>query len=132
MIWHEELSNIQIGDIPEDATIHSHVWIGRHVVIGHRVKIQAFCYIPEGVTIEDDVFLGPRVTLTNDKYPPGIKEDWLPTLIKKGASIGASVTIVCGITIGEHAMIGAGSVVTKDVPAGELWHGNPARKRGMR
>ena len=80
------------------------------------------------MTIEDDVFIGPRTTFTNDKYPPSTKEQWQQTLIKKGAAIGAGTVIICGVTIGEGARIGAGSVVTHDVPAGEVWCGNPARR----
>ena len=132
MIWHPELSIILTEDIGEGCTLHAPIWIGRHVRTGNRVKIEPFSFIPEGVTIEDDVFIGPHFCGTNDKFPPSSSDNWLPTLIKRGAAIGANTTIVCGVTIGEKAMIGAGSVVTKDVPAGELWHGNPARKRGMR
>lgn len=128
--WHRWQSNIQTKDIGQGSVIHSHCWIGKDVKIGQRVKIEAMCFIPMCVTIEDDVFLGPAVVCTNDFYPPS--DDWRPTLIKRGAAIGANCTIVCGITIGENAMIGAGSVVTHDVPAGELWYGNPARKRGIR
>lgn len=132
MIWHPELSNIQIplSSIDESCTIHSHVWIGKNVKIGLRVRIEAHSFLPEGITIEDDCFIGPHVVFTNDKYPPGPKEGWLLTVVKRGASIGANCTIVCGATIGEGAMVGAGSVVTRDIPAGELWYGNPARKRG--
>ena len=82
----------------------------------------------DGITLEDNVFVGANVAFTNDKYPRS-KEygNTLPTLIKRGATIGAGCTVLCGITIGENAMIGAGSVVTKDVPAGELWVGAPAK-----
>jgi acetyltransferase-like isoleucine patch superfamily enzyme len=82
-----------------------------------------------GVTIEDDVFVGPNVSFSNDKVPRAFNVDWkiTPTLVKRGASIGANATIVCGVTIGEYAMIGAGSVVTRDVPAFSLAIGNPVR-----
>jgi acetyltransferase-like isoleucine patch superfamily enzyme len=88
----------------------------------------------EKVTIEDDVFLGPHAVFTNDLRPRievrTPREEWLPTLVKKGASIGANATIVCGTTIGEYALIGAGSVITRDVPAHALMAGNPARRIG--
>jgi len=116
--------------IDDDVNIGWFCEIGDSVKIGKNVRIGAFSFIPEGVTIEDDCFIGPRATFTNDKNPPSRKEDWLPTVVKKGASIGAACTILCGVTIGEGAMIGAGSVVTKNVPAGEVWCGVPARKMG--
>jgi acetyltransferase-like isoleucine patch superfamily enzyme len=127
IVWHPEKSVILTEDIGQDCTIHALVWIGRKVTIGSRVKIQAFCFIPDGVTLEDDVFLGPAVVCTNDLFPPSGRDRWLPTLVKCGASIGANSTIVCGVTIGENAMIGAGSVVTRNVPHDEIWAGNPAR-----
>ena len=128
-IWHPELSNIGNCIIGANCIIHSHVWIGDGVVIGSNVRIQAFCYIPGGVTIEDDVFLGPRVTMTNDRYPPSPNLE--KTLVKKGASIGAGAVILPGITIGENAIIGAGAVVTKDVPDGVTVYGNPAHCRSV-
>lgn len=100
--------------------------IGNNVVIGNNVIIGAFCFIPEGVTIEDDCWIGPRVTFTNDKYPPSLKEKWGKTIVRKGARLGAAVTVLCGLEIGEGALIGAGSVVTKNVPSGETWCGVPA------
>jgi len=86
-----------------------------------------------GVKVEDDVFLGPHMTFTNDLYPRSFNQNWevVKTLVKKGASIGANATIVCGVTIGEYAMIGAGSVVTKSVPDFGLVYGNPARLKGF-
>jgi acetyltransferase-like isoleucine patch superfamily enzyme len=111
--------------------IHQPVFIGKEVKIGDGCRIQMFAFIPDGVTIEDNVFIGPGVVFTNDKYPPAKdKSEWLKTTVKQGASIGANATIVCGVTIGKGAMIGAGSVVTKDVPDGEMWYGNPASYRG--
>lgn len=128
LIWHQELSNIGICDIGSGCVIHSHVWIADGVKIGKRVKIQAYSYIPEGVEIEDDAFIGPRVTFTNDKYPPSAsKVDWLKTYVKRGAVLGAACVILPGITIGEKATVGAGSVVTKDVPPDSVVVGNPAR-----
>ena len=124
-VWQPDKTVILDAKIGEDTVIHAFVWIGNNVKIGSRCKIQAFCFIPDGVTLEDDVFLGPSVVMTNDKRPPS--GNWSKTLIKKGASIGANSTIICGVTIGENAMIGAGSVVTKDVPANEVWFGNPCK-----
>ena len=129
MIYHPELSNIHPSvTIPESCVIHSHVCIFEGVKIGERVKVQSMSFIPGGVTIEDDVFVGPRVTFTNDKYPPSHGKGWKPTVVKKGASIGAGAIILPGITIGEGAKIGAGSVVTKDVLPGTIVMGNPAHE----
>lgn len=124
-IWREELSNIGECVIGDNCTIHSHVWIGDRVKIGDRCKIQAFTFIPTGVRIGDDVFLGPRVTFTNDKYPPS--GEWSITIVGNGVSIGAGAVILPGITIGDRARIGAGSVVTKNVPPDSLVYGNPAK-----
>ena len=114
--------------IGENCNICANVLIENDVTVGNNVTVKSGVQLWDGVTVEDDVFIGPNVTFTNDLFPrsknPGWKMD--RTLIKKGASIGANATILCGLTIGEKAMIGAGSVVTKDVPAGELWYGNPA------
>ena len=126
--WHEELSNIGECTIGENCTIHSHVWIGDRVNIGDRCRVQAFAFIPTGVRIESDVFIGPHVCFTNDKHPPS--NEWLITTVADGVSIGANSTILPGISIGANARIGAGSVVTKDVPAGALVYGNPATVRG--
>ncbi|MBR5964575.1 MAG: N-acetyltransferase [Treponema sp.] len=115
--------------IGENCNICAHVLIENDVVIGNNVTVKSGVQLWDGVTVEDNVFIGPNATFTNDLFPRSKNPDWelKRTLIKKGASIGANATILCGITIGENAMIGAGSVVTKDVPAGELWVGNPAR-----
>ena len=132
-IYDKHLSNIRGATIGDNCVVHSHVWIGEGVVIGNNVKIQAFAFIPSGVTIEDNVFIGPRVTFTNDKYPETIKDrgdkKWTPerTIVRRGASIGASATILPGIEVGQNAKIGAGSVVTKDVPANVVVCGVPAR-----
>jgi len=125
-VWHPELSNIGACEIGENCRIHSHVWIGDGVKIGNNVKIQAFSFIPVGVTIEDNVFIGPRVTFTNDKKPPSGGTHWKETLVRRGASLGASVTVLPGVTIGENAMIGAGAVVTKDIPDNVVACGVPA------
>lgn len=102
--------------------------IGPRVTIGSRVRIGAMCFIPEGVTIRDDAWIGPRCTFTNDRFPPSPREEWQDTIIERGARLGAGVTVVCGVTIGEGALIGAGSVVTKNIPPGEVWAGIPAKK----
>ena len=126
-IWNPELSNINPeAEIGEGCVIHSHVWIGK-VSIGNHVKIQAFSFIPDGVTIEDECFIGPRVTFTNDKYPPSHGQGWSETFVRKGASIGAGAVILPGITLGEGCRVGAGSIVTKDVPPGVVVCGNPAQ-----
>lgn len=118
--------------IGENCTIGEHVFIGEGVVIGNGCKIQNGAQLFKGVTIEDNVFIGPHVVTTNDIMPKADGKDWLDrfelTLIKAGASIGANVTIVCGVTIGYNAMVGAGSVVTKDIPNHEVWYGNPAKR----
>src|SRR5215470_9821434 len=121
--------------IGEHCNIGKGVYIETHVRIGSRVKIQNHVSIFEGVTIEDGVFVGPHVCFTNDLFPRAITpdgrlksaSDWTitPTLVKYGASIGAGAIIVCGITIGSFALVGAGSVVTRDIPAHGLVYGNP-------
>jgi UDP-2-acetamido-3-amino-2,3-dideoxy-glucuronate N-acetyltransferase len=111
--------NVQIGSFSE---------IGPRVSIGSRVRIGAMCFIPEGVTILDDAWIGPRCTFTNDRFPPSPRDKWQETVIERGARLGAGVTVVCGLTIGERALIGAGSVVTKNIPAGETWAGIPAKQ----
>lgn len=96
--------------------------------VGDNCRIQNGTHLFEGVTLEDDVFIGPNVTFTNVKRPqPGIKQEFTPTLVKRGATIGAGAVIVCGVTIGAGALVGAGAVVTRDVPALATVVGNPAR-----
>lgn len=120
------LPKAQIG---ENCNICSHCFIENDVCIGDNVTIKCGVQVWDGITIEDNVFIGANVSFTNDRYPHAKNAEWKleRTLVKNGASIGAGSTILCGITIGENAMIGIGSVVTHDIPAGEVWVGNPAR-----
>lgn len=122
---------LEAASIGRDCNINSHCFIENDVIVGDRVTIKCGVQLWDGLRIEDDVFIGPNVTFTNDLFPRSkvYPERFEKTIIHKKASIGANATILCGITIGESAMIGAGSVVTKDVPAGEVWFGNPARKQ---
>lgn len=120
------LKNAKIGN---NCNINCNVLIENDVVIGNNVTIKPGVQIWDGITLEDHVFIGPNATFTNDHFPKSKNTDFnlQRTLLKKGASIGANATILGGITIGENALIGAGSVVTKDVPANEIWIGNPAK-----
>lgn len=117
------------SEIGENCIISKDTYIDTNVKIGNNCKIQNSVSIYQGVTIEDDIFIGPNACFTNDRVPRAFDLDWkiTPTLVKKGASIGANATIVCGITIGEYSMVAAGSVVTKDVEPYSLVMGNPAR-----
>ncbi|MCZ2396335.1 MAG: N-acetyltransferase [Chitinophagales bacterium] len=116
--------------IGSNCNINCQVFIENDVCIGNNVTIKPGVQIWDGITIEDDVFIGPNATFTNDKMPRSkhYPEKFMRTLVKKGASIGANATILPGITIGESAMIGAGCVVTKDIPPHTVWVGNPARQ----
>ncbi len=123
--------------IGDNCKIGTFVEIQKNAVIGDNVKISSHTFICEGVTIEDDVFIGHNVSFINDKYPAATNArgelqtevDWqvVPTYVKRGASIGTSATILCGVTIGDNAIVGAGSVVTRDIPANTIVAGNPAR-----
>lgn len=116
------------AEIGRDCNICSHVFIENEVVVGDRCTVKCGVQLWDGVTLEDDVFVGPNVTFTNDRFPRSKvwPEESPKTLVKKGASIGANATILPGIVIGEKAVVGAGSVVVKDVPAGAVVAGNPA------
>lgn len=115
--------------IGNNCNINSHCFIENDVVIGNNVTVKCGVYIWDGITIEDDVHLGPNVTFTNDLYPRSKHNFKLArTVVKQGASVGANATIIAGNTIGEFALIGAGSVVTKNIPNNTLWMGNPARQ----
>ena len=124
------LKKAQIG---QNCNINAYSFIENDVVIGNNVTIKCGVYIWDGITIEDDVFIGPNATFTNDKYPRSkvYPEQFDQTLVQKGASIGANATILCGLTIGAGSIIGAGSVVTKDVPPNTIWYGNPAKQHGF-
>ena len=130
-IWH--FSHIQSGSIiGKDCSIGQNVNIGNNVQIGNNVKIQNNVSVYEGVVLEDFVFCGPSMVFTNIKiprseFPQRGSEFYLKTIVKRSASIGANATIVCGVTIGEYALIGSGAVVTKDVPPFSLVVGNPAK-----
>ena len=129
--------NLYGCEIGDESRVGTFVEIQKGARIGCRVKISSHTFICEGVTIEDEVFVGHGVMFINDRYPRATnadgnlqtEADWraLPTVVKQRASIGSNATILCGVTIGEGAIVGAGSVVTHDVPAGAIVAGNPAR-----
>jgi len=118
--------------IGRDCNFNAQVLVENDVVVGDRVTVKPGVQLWDGLRVEDDVFIGPNVTFSNDKYPRSQRPPpaFARTVLRRGASVGANATVLCGIEIGAGAMIGAGSVVTKDVPAGELWVGNPASSRG--
>lgn len=132
-----DFTNLYGCEIGDDVKIGTFVEIQKGSKIGNRCKVSSHTFICEGVTLEDDVFIGHNVTFINDRYPRATNDsgrlqtesDWncVGTLIKRGASIGSGATLLCGITVGENALVGAGSVVTKNVPPGAVVAGNPAR-----
>lgn len=139
-IWHH--CQVRLGaHIGQNCILGKGVYIDAGVVLGSNVKIQNYVSVFHGVTMEDGVFVGPHVCFTNDMRPRAINpdgslksaDDWVlsKTLIKKGAALGANSTIRCGVTVGEWAMVGSGSVVTRDVPAYGLVYGNPAKLKGF-
>ncbi len=129
-IWHftHIMSKAKIG---ESVSIGQNCFVGDNVVIGDNAKIQNNVSVYDGVIIENDVFVGPSVVFTNVKLPKSLEpvnKNYTKTIIRKGVTLGANSTIICGIEIGENAFIGAGSVVTKDVPPNTMWYGNPAKQ----
>ncbi len=130
-------TNLYGCELGDDVRVGAFVEIQKGAKVGNRCKISSHSFICEGVVLEDEVFVGHNVTFINDRYPRATngegklqtESDWkcVPTLVKRGASIGSGATLLCGITIGERAVVGAGSVVTKDVPSGAVVAGNPAR-----
>jgi len=132
-----EFTNLYGCEIGDDVKIGTFVEIQKGVRVGNRCKISSHSFLCEGVTLEDEVFIGHGVMFINDRYPraanadgrPQTEADWrcIPTIVKRGAAIGSGATILCGLVIGERATVGAGSVVTKDVPDGATVAGNPAR-----
>lgn len=138
-IYQPELVNLYGCFIGDDTKIGAFVEIQKNAAVGARCKISTHTFICEGVTIEDDVFVGHGVMFINDRYPratiegrPQTQHDWkvIPTLVKRGASIGSGAVIMCGVTIGQNALVGAGAVVTHDVPALGIAVGVPARTVG--
>jgi acetyltransferase-like isoleucine patch superfamily enzyme len=129
--------NLYGCEIGDETKIGAFVEIQKNATVGRRCKISSHTFVCEGVTIEDNVFVGHNVAFINDTYPRATaadgglqtEKDWRvdPTVIKKGASIGSGATILCNVTVGENAIVGAGSVVTKNVPANTIVAGNPAR-----
>lgn len=121
--------NAEIGN---NCNICANVLIENDVKIGNNVTIKSGVQVWDGVVLEDNVFVGPNVTFTNDLFPRSVNSDWQlsRTIVRKGASIGANSTIIAGHIIGENALVGAGSVVTKNIPANTVWYGNPATIKG--
>ncbi|HKI33707.1 MAG TPA: acyltransferase [Gemmataceae bacterium] len=137
-IFHPDLVNLYGCTVGPDTRIGSFVEVQKNAVIGARCKISSHTFVCEGVTIEDEVFVGHGVLFINDRYPratsggrPQTEADWqvVPTRVKRGASIGSGAVILCGVTIGEGALVGAGAVVTRDVADGATVAGVPARLR---
>jgi acetyltransferase-like isoleucine patch superfamily enzyme len=141
VIHHPDLVNLYGCEIGDGTKIGAFVEIQKNACVGRLCKISSHTFVCEGVTIEDEVFVGHGVMFINDRYPQATtagtlqtEADWqvTPTRVRRGASIGSGAVIMCGVTIGERALIGAGAVVTHDVPADAVVAGVPARVRGMR
>jgi acetyltransferase-like isoleucine patch superfamily enzyme len=137
-IFHKDLVNLYGCEVGDDTRIGAFVEIQKGAFIGARCKISSHTFVCEGVTIEDEVFIGHGVMFINDRHPRATAEgqlqteaDWqvVPTRICRGASVGSGAVIMCGVTVGEKALVGAGAVVTRDVPAGATVAGVPARVR---
>jgi UDP-2-acetamido-3-amino-2,3-dideoxy-glucuronate N-acetyltransferase len=136
-IYHKELVNLYGCTIGDNTKIGAFVEIQKGASVGKNCKIEAFAFLPHGVVLEDEVFIGPHACFTNDKIPRATnndgtlksEKDWkvTHTVVKRRAGIGANATILCGVTIGENAIVGAGAVVTKDVPSHAIVAGNPAK-----
>jgi acetyltransferase-like isoleucine patch superfamily enzyme len=138
MIFHKDLVNLYGCEVGDETKIGAFVEIQKNAFIGARCKISSHTFVCEGVTIEDEVFIGHGVMFINDRHPRATADgalqteaDWqvVPTRICRGASVGSGAVIMCGVTVGEKALVGAGAVVTKDVPAGTTVAGVPARVR---
>jgi UDP-2-acetamido-3-amino-2,3-dideoxy-glucuronate N-acetyltransferase len=125
-VWHpcNIYKSAVIGD---NVSVGRFTEIGNYVKIGNDVRIGAMCFIPEGVTIEDGAWIGPKCTFTNDRYPPSPRGAWEVTVIRKGARLGANVTVLCGVEIGEGSLIGAGTVVTRNIDNYSILLGSTAR-----
>jgi UDP-2-acetamido-3-amino-2,3-dideoxy-glucuronate N-acetyltransferase len=130
-IWH--FSHVMRAVIGENCSLGQNVFVANNVILGNNIKVQNNVSLYEGVVCEDEVFIGPSAVFTNVINPRSFierKNEYQETRIKKGATIGANATVICGVTIGEYAFIGAGAVITKDVPSYALMKGNPARQDG--
>jgi UDP-2-acetamido-3-amino-2,3-dideoxy-glucuronate N-acetyltransferase len=136
VIHHRDLVNLYGCRIGDETRIGTFVEIQRGAIVGRRCKVSSHTFICEGVTIEDDVFVGHGVMFINDRFPRATAggrvqtdQDWTmtPTTVRRGASLGSGAVILCGVTIGEDALVGAGAVVTRDVPRGSVVAGVPAR-----
>lgn len=130
-IWHH-CHIREFADVGTNCSLGKNVFVDSEVIIGNSVKIQNNVSVYKGVVLEDEVFVGPSAVFTNDRTPRAASSDWevSGTLVRRGASVGANATVIAGLTIGFWAMVGAGSVVTRDVQPHELVVGNPARRAG--